>query len=345
MLTLFALFALLLAALAVYSTYRARQIGEKFPAIGEMEAVSNDTIMHFVDVPAGNDPDLPPIVFIHGASGNLRDQMIPFRPILGGRARMLFVDRPGHGWSTRGHGNETPAGQADRIAELMDRRGMKRAIISGHSFGGAIAATFALRHPDKTAGLLFLSPATHPWPGGVSWYYTLTDMPVIGPLFAHTLALPAGERRLRSGTACVFAPNEAPDDYVDEAAPALVLRPGTFIANATDIAGLNKYVRAVSPRYPEIKAPTVIITGDSDDVVLADIHSRGLARDIDGAKLIWVNNLGHKPDYAVTGLAVNAIEYLAGKPVDLEQETAKAQAKIAGDDVKCGEPALTPAGE
>jgi pimeloyl-ACP methyl ester carboxylesterase len=42
------------------------------------------------------------------------------------------------------------------------------------------------------------------------------------------------------------------------------------------------YVTRVAPRYPEIKAPTVIITGDSDSVVLAHIHSEGLARDIEG---------------------------------------------------------------
>jgi pimeloyl-ACP methyl ester carboxylesterase len=68
------------------------------------------------------------------------------------------------------------------------------------------------------------------------------------------------------------------------------------------------YVTRVAPRYTEITAPTVIITGDSDSVVLAHIHSEGLARDIEGSKLLWIRNLGHKPDHVTTELAVRAIE-------------------------------------
>jgi pimeloyl-ACP methyl ester carboxylesterase len=142
----------------------------------------------------GGEADLPPVVFIHGASGNLLDQMVPIRPLLEGSAEMLFVDRPGHGWSERGGpANATPAGQAAAIAALMEAYGMEDAIVVGHSFGGAIAAAFALDHPEKTRGLVFLSAATHPWPGaGTSWYYEVAAMPVVGRLFAETLAWPGG---------------------------------------------------------------------------------------------------------------------------------------------------------
>jgi hypothetical protein len=36
---------------------------------------------------------------LRGASANLNDQMLPLRPVLEGRADMLFLNRPGHGWS------------------------------------------------------------------------------------------------------------------------------------------------------------------------------------------------------------------------------------------------------
>ncbi len=100
--------------------------------------------------------DLPPIVFIHGASGNLLDQVGAFLQPLQGRAEMLFVDRPGHGYSQRG-GPEMPClrDRQTRSQNWMERRGIKRAIVVGHSFGGAIAAAFGVRHPDKTEGLLF----------------------------------------------------------------------------------------------------------------------------------------------------------------------------------------------
>ena len=314
-----------------FTAWKARAIEREFPNIGELIDVGG-LRLNSVLVPAGENADLPPIVFIHGASGNLRDQMHAFRAKLAGRATLLFLDRPGHGYSERGSPeNAWPDGQAHAIARLMEKRGIDRAIIVGHSFGGAIAASFALEHPDKTLGLLFLAPATHPWPGGVDWYYDLAKTPVIGWLFTRIVALPAGLSRIDSGTRFVFAPNRRPDDYIEATAPALVLRPAAFRNNATDVANLLEYVRRVQPRYTQIRTPTVIITGDTDGVVYEEIHSRGLARDIAGSELVWIRNLGHKPDYVVTDLAIEALEKIAGGDRDLQESARRAEARLAGD--------------
>lgn len=315
----------------VFTAWKTRALERQFPNIGELIDVG-DISMNSVLVPAGENADLPPIVFIHGASGNLRDQMHAFRSKLEGRADLLFLDRPGHGYSERGGAeNARPDSQAHAIARLMDKRGIQKAIIAGHSFGGAIAASFALEHPEKTAGLLFLAPATHPWPGGVDWYYDLATLPVIGMLFSHTVAMPAGLSRIESGTRSVFAPNPRPDDYLEATAPALVLRPETFRNNAADVASLLEYVRRVQPRYTEIDTPTVIVTGDTDGIVYEEIHSRGLAHDIPGAELVWIRNLGHKPDYVVTDLAIEAIEKIAGRDRDLQESARRAEARLAKD--------------
>jgi pimeloyl-ACP methyl ester carboxylesterase len=320
--------ALLFIAAIGYSAYKAGAIEQTYPNIGQLTDIGGYR-MNAVHLARPAEADLPPIVFIHGASGNLRDQLGAFAAPLAGRAEMLFVDRPGHGYSERGGPeNALPSGQADAIARLMEKRGMEKAIIVGHSFGGAIAAAFAVRHPRKTVGILFLAPATHPWPGGVDWYYTLAAMPVIGWLFSHALVLPLGLRRLEQGTLGVFRPNTRPARYVEKTGPALVLRPQVFRNNAVDVAGLLAYVTAESPRYREISAPTVIITGDSDDIVLEELHSRGLARDIEGAELITIRHLGHKPDYVATDVAIAALERIAGQPRDLQDLARRAEQRI-----------------
>ncbi len=307
-------------------------IERRNPSIGEFADIDG-TRIHYVHVQAPANADLPPIVFIHGASANLKDQMLPLRPLLEGRAEMLFFDRPGFGWSQRGPGNnETPSAQANTIAALMDSLGMKKAIIVGHSFGGAVTTAFGREHSDKTLGLVFLSPATHPWPGGAtSWYYDLTTIPVVGWLFSETLTYPAGTLQMADATTCVFAPNKVPDNYVAAASIPLVLRPSAFRANATDVAGLYRYALGAAPHYAEIKAPTVVISGDRDKVVFAKIHSVGLVRDISGAELVWVHNLGHKPDWIAPDLVVGAIEKVAGRDVDLQAMAMTVEARIAGD--------------
>ncbi|WP_214469710.1 alpha/beta hydrolase [Mesorhizobium sp. dw_380] len=307
-------------------------IERRNPPIGEFADIGG-TRIHYVHIPAPANADLPPIVFIHGASANLRDQMLPLRPVLEGRAEMLFFDRPGHGWSGRGPGNnEDPSAQARTLAALMDQLDIPKAIIVGHSFGGAITTAFGREHPDKTLGLVLLAPATHPWPGGATaWYYDLTTIPLIGRLFSETLAYPAGTLRMGDATTCVFSPNKVPDGYGNKAAIPLVLRPSAFRANATDVAGLYRYTLGAAPHYNEITAPTVVISGDRDKVVFAHIHSVGLARDISGAELVWVRNLGHKPDWIAADLVVGAIEKVAGKDIDLEAMARVVEARIAVD--------------
>lgn len=318
-----------LAALAIATQVRARAIEAKTPNIGELTDIGGYSL-NALHIPAGPEADLPPIVFIHGASGNLRDQAGAFLEPLRGRAELLFVDRPGHGYSERGGPeNDTPDGQANAIARLMEKKGIERAIIVGHSFGGAITASFGVLHPDKVEGLVFLAAATHPWPGGVDWYYHLASAPVIGPIFCHTLALHAGMMRIAAATDHVFAPNPRPATYVEDTGPALVLRPSAFRSNATDVAGLHAYVTGFAPRYREIMKPTVVITGDSDKIVLEEIHSKGLARDIAGSELVWIAGLGHKPDYIVTEIAIAAIETVAGMERDLQAMAREAEPRLA----------------
>jgi pimeloyl-ACP methyl ester carboxylesterase len=337
------LFALLLV-LALVTRANAWLIERRNPAVGDFTDVDG-VKLHYVHVPAPEQATLPPVVFIHGASANLNDQMVPLRPLLEGRAEMLFLDRPGHGWSGRSKGHEEQSEQAALIAGLMDRLGVGSAIIVGHSFGGSIAVAFALAYPEKTKGLVFLSAATHPWPGGrTSWYYHLTTMPVLGWLFSETVASLAGATRISPATTCVFAPNAVPEGYLARAQIRLVLRPRAFRANAADVEGLYRFALANAPRYPEIAAPTVVISGDADTVVYEEIHSLGLARDIPGAELVWVRNLGHKPDWIAPDLAVAAIEKLGGQARDLQAIGKAVEARIAGD--RFGVPeAATPAGE
>lgn len=122
-----------------------------------------------------------------------------------------------------------------------------------------------------------------------------------------------------------------PEGYIDDASIPLVLRPSAFRANARDVAQLYDYVRAAAPAYREIKAPAVVISGDRDKVVYATIHSVGLERDIPGAELVWVRNLGHKPDWIAPDLVAGAIAKVAGTPIDLQVMAKTVEGRIADD--------------
>ncbi len=302
------LFLLVVAAiLFAYTRWQVLQIEAKFPPAGQFANIAGAKL-HYLDVP-GRANDDATVLFVHGASGNLNDQRGAFEELLTGAARLIFVDRPGLGYSERGEA-ETPAEQAERYRLLLDELNIEKVVLVGHSLGSSSVVAFAVLFPERVEGLLLLAPATHPWPGGVSWYYDVASLPVIGHLFTETILAPFGMASLEQGAKSVFAPDPMPVDYVEASAAALVFRPSVFRSNARDVAGLNEFVTGFSPRYKEIKAPTVVITGNKDSIVLPSIHSAGLEREIEGAELIVLEGVGHKPDYVGRDEAVSAVKAL-----------------------------------
>ena len=65
-----------------------------------------------------------PIVMLHGASSNL-EVMRPLAERLSQTHRVILVDRPGHGWSTRANfSDSTPQPQARMISEALEKLGV-----------------------------------------------------------------------------------------------------------------------------------------------------------------------------------------------------------------------------
>jgi len=296
----------LLAALTAVGT---AAIERAHPPTGRFVEVTGGRL-HLVELgPA----DGTPVVILHGASANLQDMRLTLGELLAKRHHVILVDRPGHGWSDRPGGDDdaSPARQAALVREMFDRLGVTRAIVVGHSFAGAIVMAFALAYAERVAGLVLLAPATHPWKGGVKWYYTVTAAPVIGPLLARTVVLPVGFPLLDSICRAAFAPQSMPESYTQRAAIALALRPPEFFANSQDVARLLDHLKRQAPRYGEIKSPTVIITGDSDTTVPPDTHARPLARTLPHAKLIELPGVGHAVQHAAAKVAAAEIDRLA----------------------------------
>jgi len=297
----------LITALGVAGLERAhRPAGRFVPVAGGR--------LHVVELSPAQPVSGPPIVLLHGASGNLEDERLTLGHALAARRRVILIDRPGHGFSDRpgGTADASPGRQAALVAQALSELGVERAIVLGHSWAGALAAALALDFPERVAGLVLLAPVTHPWPGGIFWYNSVAVTPLIGRLFVHALALPLGWLLIGNAITNVFAPQQPPPDYVRRTASRLVLRPAEFMANAQDLAVLKAFITAQVPRYRAIAAPTVIISGDRDTVVSCNIHARAAAALIPRAKLIVLEGIGHMPQHAAAREIVAAIDELAG---------------------------------
>jgi len=296
--------ALALLALATHAGVVIVQ--RSFPPQGRMIEVEGATL-HVVDI-GPRDAGLP-IVMLHGASSNLAVMRYPLGEMLARNHRVILIDRPGHGWSTRARRQDsTPQIQARMIDEALGKLGIDRAVFVVHSWSGALGARLALDYSSLVAGLVMLAPVTHPWRGGVGRYNEIIATPVIGPLLAYTITLPLGFFVTESGARNVFLPQTMPDGFVKKSATPLLLRPREFIANAYDLVTLKASVAAQAPRYGEISAPVTIIAGAPDKTVKTDIHARPFAATVPNAKLLVLPDLGHMVQNAVPDLVTTEIE-------------------------------------
>jgi len=293
--------------MVLFTSWSARRLERRFPPRGQFVALSGGRL-HLTDSRPGGAPRAT-VLLLHGASGNEADLRVALGERLAALGfRVVAVDRPGHGWSDRcGADAADPARQARLIRAALTRLGVERALVVGHSWSGALAQNFALDHSEFTQGLVLLAPVTHGWPGGVSWHYEPTALPVVGWLFAHLLAMPLGLLIFDRALAGVFAPQPTPPDYAARTGVALVLRPRAFRANARDVVGLKAFVTAQSRRLEKIAAPTAIVSGDADDIVLTELHSRASARAIPGARLTILPGVGHSPHHTAPESVIAAI--------------------------------------
>ena len=98
-----------------------------------------------------------------------------------------------------------------------------------------------------------------------------------------------------------------------ESATLLLLRPREFLANARDLVTLKAAVAEQAPRYGDIRIPTLVITGDFDDTVSPEIHSRPFAAAVPGAKLIVLPGVGHMVQNAAPQLVMREIDAMMGR--------------------------------
>ncbi|WP_375311105.1 alpha/beta hydrolase [Bradyrhizobium sp. A5] len=295
-----------LALLALVTQAGIVAVQRAHPPQGRMIEVDGATL-HVVDI--GPRDSGVPIVMLHGASSNLEAMRRPLGDLLASDHRIILIDRPGHGWSTRARRQDsTPEIQARMVDEALGKLGIDRAVFVVHSWSGALGTRIALDHAGRVAGLVMLAPVTHPWRGGVGRYNEIIATPVIGPLLAYTVTLPLGYFVAEAGARSVFLPQTMPDGFVKDSATPLLLRPREFIANAYDLVTLKEAVAEQAPRYAEIVAPVTIIAGEPDKTVSTNIHARPFAAMVPNAKLIVLPDLGHMVQNAVPNLVKAEIE-------------------------------------
>jgi pimeloyl-ACP methyl ester carboxylesterase len=212
--------------------------------------------------------DRPPLLLIHGAGGNRLSWPAELRRLAG--HSVLVLDLPGHGRS-EGPAPESIEAYAAAVVNLLDALKVNKAVVGGHSMGGAIAQTIALEYPNCTAGLVLMGTGPRLRVSPVLLDGILQD-------FERALALIAKWS---------FSPAASPD--LKQLAIEVMGEAGQAVLHA-DFQACDRF--DARSRLAEIYVPTLVIGGTADKMTPLEL-SQVLAREIPKAHLETVEGGGH----------------------------------------------------
>lgn len=245
----------------------------------------------------GHGDDL--VVLLHGwpEDGSMWRRVAPL--LVDAGYRVACPDLKGFGRSDKPRRGYDPETLGDEISQLIRNLHVKKAVLVGHDWGGAVALATAFRHPGRVRALVLASAPYRQLDLASSWHIPLMNLPVLPELAFR--AVPGA--LLRGAFRHAAVRHEA---FTDEVIA------GYERAVADDPAWLHYYrslsrralvdwaVRTARRRLPGVPAPraghrlrvpTTVVWGEDDPVTTVEIGAQ-VARDLD-AELVTIPDVGH----------------------------------------------------
>jgi len=258
--------------------------------------------IHVESAGAGN-----PCLLLHGYLASTAIWS-PVLPLLAPRVRAAAIDLPGGGYSDR------PADApydipwfADLIPEILDALQMPRAVLFGHSLGGAVALRAAARHPDRVRALVLVAPLAYepPPPPGLRlarqiptfarWFFASPVGRMCIPVLARRAAFADGTEYTPLRTTRLLEHLDAPGGW--EAALNIGVRAGEG-APGTEALG-------------RVQQPALVAWGESDRVYPLG-WAQQIVADLGGeAQTLLLQQAGHNAHEEAAGpFAARVLEFL-----------------------------------
>lgn len=103
-------------------------------------------------------PEGFPLIMLHGW-GHTLESLRKLGELLTLNAQIHLIDLPGFGRSDIPETSYSSFDYADRIIAYLDEKNIQKADFLGHSFGGKVSMSLAIRYPDRIRKLILLAPS------------------------------------------------------------------------------------------------------------------------------------------------------------------------------------------
>jgi pimeloyl-ACP methyl ester carboxylesterase len=255
-----------------------------FDASKKLMALPNGESLAFIDT---GSPSGSTMVLIHGYTDNARD-WVPLLPYLSKSHRLILVDIRGHGQSSKPECYYTRLDFAYDIKLLLDKLGVAKADVVGHSLGSIIAQTFAEYWPERTRRVVLIS-STGGWP---------PDRPKKPAQFDFAAEIRKLKDPIDPDSPFMIAwwdsPTPVDPDFIRrQRKDAAGIPLHVWLAVLDQGLPVNLYAD-LQGTLPRLKAPTLLIWGSKDPLMEPEVR-QSLRDALPGAKVKIFEGLGHNP--------------------------------------------------
>lgn len=238
-----------------------------------------------------------PLILLHGLSSqsHIFDRVAP---LLADRFRVIALDQRGHGESDKpdaGYDFKTVAGD---LLAFLDALRIKRAIIAGHSWGGAVALYFAAHHSGRTRAVILIDGGFGDMQADpvMTWERTEKEL---APAYMEGMPVQEFQARVKQYAGKLWSPSLEATILANFA-----VTPDQTIHRRLSHANHMKILRALWEQrpgtlYPRIKCPVLLLPAvmEADDNPArsagrrAQVHAAVAA--LRNAELVRFNNTIH----------------------------------------------------
>ena len=241
-----------------------------------------------------------PLVLIHGLSGSTMYWFFQL-PEFSKSYKVIAYDVRGHGQSDKPKQEYSIKLFADDLKGLLDKLGVDTAHIVGIATGGMIAQQFAIDHPDKVKSLVLADTASEIGELGelrLKNWIRYAEKLGMEAVFDSGLTWTLTEKEMRDNKELIGTFREQfliDNDQVH-----------AYVAVCNAIRRFN-----VTSQLPKIKAPTLVLVGDSDILVPLE-HSKIIHQNIPNSELKIIEDVGHMINMVNSGITFNekVLEFL-----------------------------------
>ena len=275
------------------------------PAVGTILNLNGLQVHGYVEGDGSQD-----IVFIHGAFINLRDWVFATRSLSKLDSRLIYIDRPGFGYSERNENKWDAERQADLARLYVKNIHGKNLILVGHSWGAMVAMAWAAKFPEEVKGVVSIAGLNMPF-SGVSKLANDTGLLRLAyELYFTSVAKRANSGSIEKFAGRMFQPQDIPSGYLDYVGSDLSRRRSTIKANKGDLLITSQALDQNYTSYGRIEMPVEIIHGNEDFLLPFKSQAVAFNKAIPNSRLHILPNVGHMAHHFASYEISKSISYI-----------------------------------